>query len=78
MGTGTTYELLARTFADLGATRPVVRTLLLRDRQFVGQRFRCEGVQAVWPAGSDEIAFYDEGGTLLKTVGIEADEKRVA
>jgi hypothetical protein len=78
MDGGATPELLAQTFADLGTAGPMIRTILLRDRHFVGQRFRCEGMQAVRLAGSDEIAFYGEGGTLLKTVSIEADEKRVA
>ncbi len=38
---------LAQIFAELGATGPMVRTFLLRDRYFVGQRFRCGGFQAV-------------------------------
>ncbi|MGA2065409.1 MAG: hypothetical protein ABSG86_10580 [Thermoguttaceae bacterium] len=78
MGMGATPELLAQTFADLGATGAMVRTILLRDRRFAGQRFRCGGMQAVWLAGSGRIAFYDEGGTLLTTVRLEADEQRAA
>ncbi len=65
-------QRLVKTFAELGATGPVVRTVLLHDRYFVGHRFRCEGLQAVRLAGMDEIALYDESGTLLKTVTLEA------
>jgi hypothetical protein len=75
---GSLHELPAKTFAELGATGPMVRTILLRDRQFAGQRFRCEGMQAVLPAGGNEIEFFDEAGVLLKTVSIKADERRVA
>ncbi len=71
-------QLLARTFAELGATGSVVRTFLLHDRQFVGQKFRCEGFQAVLLAGKDEIEFYDEAGVLLKTVRLEETEKKSA
>jgi hypothetical protein len=71
-------QLLTRTFAKLGATGSVVRTFLLRDRQFVGQRFRCGGFQAVLLAGKGEIEFYDEGGVLLKTVRLEETNKKAA
>jgi hypothetical protein len=71
-------QLLAKTFAELGATGPMIRTVLLRDRHFAGQKFRCEGFQAVLPVGSVEIAFYDEGGNLLKTVSLEEGEKKIA
>lgn len=72
------HALLAKTFAELGAIGPVVRSLLLRDRFYAGQKFRCEGVQAVLLAGGNEITFYDEGGTLLKTVILEETGKKIA
>jgi len=78
MDAGATAELLARTFRELGATGSVARTLLLHDRRFVGQRFRCGGFQAVLPAGRDKIDFYDQVGVLLKTVSLEETEKKEA
>jgi hypothetical protein len=74
------HQLLAETFAELGATDPasVIRTLLLKDRYFAGQKFRCEGLQAVLLTGEDEIRFYDENGTLLKTMGVEAQSQQKA
>lgn len=71
-------QLLARTFAELGATSPVIRTVLLKDRYFVGYRFRCEGFQAVLLAGGSVVEFYDEGGTLMKTVALEETEEKKA
>ena len=71
-------QLLAQTFSELGATGSVVRSFLLRDRQYVGQRFRCDGFQAVLLAGGGEISFYDEGGTLLRTVRLEDTDKKSA
>ena len=57
MDAGATAELLAQTFAELGATGSVVRTFLLHDRQFVGQKFHCDGFHAVLLVDSDEIEF---------------------
>jgi hypothetical protein len=71
-------RLLARTFAELGATGPMIRAILLRDRQFAGQDFRCEGFQAVWLAGGSVVEFYDEAGALRKTVSLEEADKRSA
>ena len=82
MDTGATpdliSQLLAQTFSELGATGSVVRMFLLCDREFVGQRFRCEKVQAVMLAGKDEIEFYDHAGELLKTVSLEETDKKIA
>jgi hypothetical protein len=76
---GSASELAAQTFAELGATGPVDRTILLQDRRFAGQKFRCAGLHAVLPAGSDEIAFYDGGGVLVRTVSLKAlVEKKAA
>jgi len=72
------YQLLRRTLADLGATGPLVRTVLIRDRHLVGYRFRCGALQAVRLFGGNEIEFYDEAGTLLKTVSVEASEENRA
>jgi hypothetical protein len=75
------HQLLTKTFRGLGATDPtsMIGTLLLKDGYFVGQKFRCEGFQAVLLAGGDEIELYDEGGTLLKTIRVEArDQERAA
>ena len=72
------HELLERTFAELGATGPMIRTILLGDRQFAGQKFRCGGLQAVWLVDGDEIAFYEDGGALLKTIGLKEMRKNNA
>jgi hypothetical protein len=58
--------LVTRTFAELGATGPVIRTILLKDGYFAGDKFRCEGLWAANLAGQDTIEFYGE--KLLKTV----------
>ena len=72
-------QLAAKAFAELGATGPMIGTILLKDGYFVGHRFRCGGMQAVRLAGGDNIEFYDQAGELVKTVGVEAvDGQRAA
>jgi hypothetical protein len=72
------HQALSQTFAELGAAGPMVRTLLLLDRHFVGQRFRCEGFQAVLLAGGDVVEFYDQAGVLLQTVSLAETDKKGA
>jgi len=71
-------QLLLTTFAELGATGPMIRMILLKDHFFIGQRFRCEGLHAVLRAGGNEIEFLDQTGKLLKTVSLEDTEKKEA
>ena len=80
MDTGATPDFLEQTFLELGATDPasMTRAVLLKDRFFVGQRFRCEGFQAVWMAGGNTVEFYDKTGELLKTVCLEEADKKIA
>ncbi len=75
---GLLRQLLAETFAELGATGPMVRTIRLRDSYFAGHSFRCGTFQAVVLAGGDEIAFYKDDGELLKTLRLQAAEHQKA
>ena len=72
------YQLLVKTFAEFGATGPMIRIILLKDRFFTGQRFQCDGLKAVFLAGGNEIEFHDQTGVLLKTVSLEDTEKKEA
>jgi hypothetical protein len=64
------FQLLCQTFTELGATDPqaIYRTLLLRDRRFVGHCYHCGDYRALWAPGSAAIEFYRHGGELLRTV----------
>lgn len=71
-------QLLSKTFAELGATGPMIRTLLFKDRYFAGQKLRCGQFQVVLLAGDDEITFYEDAGIPVKTVRIDALEQQKA
>lgn len=56
-------QIAVETFAELGSLDPaatVVPTLLIRDQEFVGFRFQCEGMEALWRANGNVLAFFDE------------------
>ncbi len=73
------HQLLAKNFAELGASEAsLTRTILIKDRYFIGHRYRCGRMQAVVLAGTKEIEFYDETGKLLKSVSLEDAEKKQA
>jgi hypothetical protein len=72
------YQLVKTAFSELGVTEPIRRSVLLRDRHFVGQRFRCGDFHAVWLAGSDRIEVTDAEGRPLKTISLEEPLKKAA
>jgi hypothetical protein len=72
-------ERLAATLSELGLPAPtnLIQTMLMKDRYFVGWKFRYDSGYAILRAGANTIEFYDEQGTVLKTVALE-DEKGAA
>jgi len=63
---------MAATLAELGLPAPanIIQTILMHDGYFVGHKLRYDGGCAILWAASDAIEFYDEQGTLLKTVAL--------
>jgi hypothetical protein len=60
------------------STASLVHTILLREKFFVGHKFRFDGGHAIWWAENNSVGIYRDGGKLLKIVVIEADEKEAA
>ena len=52
------------------------RTILIRDGNFVGHKFRFDGGYALVTEGVVEV--YDDSGRLLKTISGETGEKKAA
>ena len=67
------YQLVEDGFTTLGVADPqaIQRTVLLRDRNFAGHRFHCDGLQAVCLMREDSVCFYDSRGQLLKEVPVD-------
>ena len=72
-------QILVRIFVELGASEgPLARTILLKDRYFIGYRYYCCGMQTVLLADTREIKFYDKTGGLLKKLSLEETEMKIA
>lgn len=74
-------QFVAETLAELGADAEpssIIRTILIRDQQFVGYKFRFEGMEAVWQSHGNVVAFFDERGKLLKAARTGVREGRKA
>jgi hypothetical protein len=68
-------ERVAATLSEFGLPAPtnIIQTILMKDRYFVGWKFRYDGGYGVLPIGGNAIEFYDERGTLLKKVAMETE-----
>jgi hypothetical protein len=64
------YPLVVEGLAEMGVSdsASITRTLLVANRQLVGQRFRCPQGQAIWRAEPALLEFYDSEGRLRKTI----------
>ncbi len=67
-------DRVAANLAELGLPAPtnIIQTMLMKARYFVGWKLRYDSGCAVLQAGANTIEIYDDQGSLLKTVAIEA------
>lgn len=74
------FQTISTAFAELGASEPqaISRSLLLREGFFVGHRFRCGELQAIWSPDSGVVEFFDPDGEPLRSVSLEQEEIRKA
>jgi hypothetical protein len=73
------HDVVAAMLNEMGfcvAPGSMIRTILLRDRYFVGHKYRFDGGYAAWVAKTNVVEVYDDQGKLLKTeaLGHEAGE----
>jgi hypothetical protein len=74
------HDLVVATLAALGLPAPTnfIQTMLMKDRYFVGWKFRYDGGCAILLAGGNTMGFYDGEGKLLKTVTLEVESGAAA
>ena len=73
-------EVVAATLREmgLGADEAALnRTILIRDGNFVGYKFRFDGGYVLWLVEKGILEVYDDNGNV-KTANGEIDEKRAA
>ena len=64
-------EIIASIFAQKGVNPPFIETILLRDRFYVGRKFRAGGFQVIWWVEKNEIQVFDEDGQVVESIGLE-------
>ena len=74
------YDLVTAAIARSGLAPPatMIRTILLRDGRFVGEKYRFESGVAVWLAAERLVEVFDDTGKLLLSTPAAAEEARVA
>jgi hypothetical protein len=63
-------EALLREMGLCAAPAPLLRTILVHDGYFVGEKYRFDGGCATWMAKTNVIEVCDDEGKLLKTVAL--------
>lgn len=56
----------------------LIQTMLMRDRFFVGWKFRYDGGHAILRADGNTMEFYAEDGKLLRSVTVETKKEAAA
>jgi hypothetical protein len=64
-------QFIASIFAELGVNPPFTETVLLRDRRFVGRKFRAGGIQIVWWVVKNVVEVFDEDGQVVESIELE-------
>jgi hypothetical protein len=64
-------QFIASIFAKLGVNHPWAETILLRDRHYVGRKFRAGGYQVVWWIEKNVVEVFDQDGQIVETIGLE-------
>ena len=74
------YDIVKETLTEMGilASSPLVRTILLQDRCFVGEKFRFHGGYAVCLAGAVTVDVYDPDGKPLQTIHLARPDSQKA
>jgi hypothetical protein len=74
------HDVVHKALTDLGLApaSPLIRTILIHDGCFLGQKFRYDSGYAVWLEDKKVIDVYDESGTLVKTVTPSAADRESA
>jgi hypothetical protein len=73
------HDLVTATLREMGivpAPGTLQQTFALGEGRLVAEKFRYDGGYAVWVVGRGSVDFYDEDGSLLRSVGVEAADEQ--
>ena len=66
-------QVIASIFAQKGVNPPFIETILLRDRFYVGRKYRAGGYQVIWWIEKNVVEVFDEDGQVVESIGLEQE-----
>jgi hypothetical protein len=66
-------QIITSAFIALGTTDPIVETILLNNKYYVGRKFSAGGYAAVWFTDNSIVKLFNQEGQLLMAINL--DEK---
>jgi hypothetical protein len=71
-------QLITSVFAKFGINPPFMETILLRDRFYLGRKFRAGGFQVVWWIEKNVVEAFNEDGQSVESVSLEQESRKSA
>jgi hypothetical protein len=78
MQTNQILQIAAAALSSLGSTDPIIETILLRDRNYVGRMFRAGSFTATWLAEKNVVEIHGQEGRLMQTIQLSKELNRAA
>ena len=66
-------QVIASIFAQKGVNPPFMETILLRDRFYVGRKFRAGGFQVIWWIEKNVVDVFDEDGLVVDSISLDQE-----
>ena len=58
-------------FSSFVTTEPIIESILLRDRCYVGRKFSAGGYEVIWLAEKNVVEIFDQVGQLKQTIIVD-------
>ena len=76
---GSIPDVVIDVLAEVGiANDPLVRTILIQDGYFFGEKYAFDGGHVIWMANCNRVKVFTDDGTLLKMVIVEDETDTAA
>ncbi|MGD0517339.1 MAG: hypothetical protein ABSA26_07370 [Thermoguttaceae bacterium] len=71
-------QIAASAFYSFGTTEPIIETILLHDRCYVGRKFSTGGYEVIWLAEKNVVEVFDQEGQLKQTIIVDEKMEKAA
>jgi hypothetical protein len=71
-------QIATSAFSSFGTTEPIIESILLHDRCYVGRKFSVGEYEAIWLADKNVIEIFDQVGQLKQTMIVDKKIEKAA